>query len=114
MRQDRLRDGPHPPPVRTDTPAATGTAYTCAMHPEVHGSGPSTCPKCGMALEPAAPAAPAARTDWVCPMHPQIVRSEPGTCPICGMATEPRKIGRASCRERASTAAGAAAVTRDV
>src|SRR5262245_6888537 len=92
MSQDRLRDGPHPPPVRTDTLAATGTAYTCPMHPEVHGSGPSTCPKCGMALEPAAPAAPAARTDWVCPMHPQIVRSEPGTCPICGMALEPRTV----------------------
>jgi Cu+-exporting ATPase len=43
-----------------------------------------------MTLEPAAPALPAARTEWVCPMHPQIVRSEPGTCPICGMALEPR------------------------
>ena len=26
--------------------------YTCPMHPEVHNSGPGTCPKCGMALEP--------------------------------------------------------------
>jgi Cu+-exporting ATPase len=45
-----------------------------------------------MALEPAAPVVPAARTEWVCPMHPQIVRSEPGTCPICGMALEPRTV----------------------
>jgi Cu+-exporting ATPase len=28
------------------------TMYTCPMHPEIHHKGPSTCPKCGMALEP--------------------------------------------------------------
>jgi Cu+-exporting ATPase len=27
--------------------------YTCPMHPEVRQQGPGTCPKCGMALEPA-------------------------------------------------------------
>src|SRR6266496_6092200 len=27
--------------------------YTCPMHPEVRQIGPGTCPKCGMALEPA-------------------------------------------------------------
>lgn len=26
--------------------------YTCPMHPEVRQSGPGSCPKCGMALEP--------------------------------------------------------------
>jgi len=31
--------------------------YTCPMHPEVHQKGPGVCPKCGMALEPAMPAA---------------------------------------------------------
>ncbi|HSF07007.1 MAG TPA: copper-translocating P-type ATPase [Methylomirabilota bacterium] len=30
--------------------------YTCPMHPEVRQNGPGTCPKCGMALEPEAPA----------------------------------------------------------
>ena len=34
------------------------TAYTCPMHPEVRQRGPGSCPKCGMALEPVAPAAP--------------------------------------------------------
>jgi Cu+-exporting ATPase len=29
----------------------TGT-YTCPMHPEVEQSGPGSCPKCGMDLEP--------------------------------------------------------------
>jgi Cu+-exporting ATPase len=43
-----------------------------------------------MALEPAAPATPAAGTEWTCPMHPEIVRAQPGNCPICGMALEPR------------------------
>ena len=63
--------------------------YTCPMHPEVRQRGPGSCPKCGMALEPLAPAPTRPRTKWTCPMHPQIVRDEPGSCPICGMALEP-------------------------
>ncbi|HET8609194.1 MAG TPA: copper-translocating P-type ATPase [Burkholderiales bacterium] len=58
------------------------------MHPEVVQDGPGDCPKCGMALEPMLPAAPA--VEYTCPMHPQVVQSEPGFCPICGMALEPR------------------------
>jgi Cu+-exporting ATPase len=46
-----------------------------------------------MALEPVAPVAPAAKTEWTCPMHPEIVRDAPGSCPICGMALEPRAGG---------------------
>ncbi|HLK50261.1 MAG TPA: YHS domain-containing protein, partial [Bryobacteraceae bacterium] len=33
--------------------AADGVLYTCPMHPEVRQMGPGSCPKCGMALEPA-------------------------------------------------------------
>ena len=66
--------------------------YTCPMHPEIRQRGPGNCPKCGMALEPESPAAPADRIEYTCPMHPEIVRSEPGTCPKCGMALEPRTI----------------------
>jgi Cu+-exporting ATPase len=66
--------------------------YTCPMHPEVHKAGPGSCPKCGMALEPATIEAPASRTEYTCPMHPQIVRDAPGSCPICGMALEPRTV----------------------
>jgi Cu+-exporting ATPase len=58
------------------------------MHPEVNESGPGACPICGMALEPASPAAPVTRTDWTCPMHPEVIREGPGSCPICGMALE--------------------------
>jgi Cu+-exporting ATPase len=32
--------------------AAAAVEYTCPMHPEIVRSGPGTCPKCGMALEP--------------------------------------------------------------
>ena len=36
--------------------APPGAIYTCPMHPEVRQRGPGVCPKCGMALEPEAPA----------------------------------------------------------
>ena len=71
---------------------APGARYTCPMHPEVVSDAPGACPKCGMALEPVMPAAPASRTQWVCPMHPEIVGDTPGSCPKCGMALEPRSV----------------------
>jgi len=73
-------------------PDAKGGRYICPMCPGVENDGPAACPKCGMALEPETPAAPASRTEYVCPMHPEIVREEPGDCPICGMALEPRIV----------------------
>jgi Cu+-exporting ATPase len=69
-----------------------GEVYVCPMDPEVRMPRPGPCPKCGMALEPGAVAAPSVKTEYVCPMHPEIVRSEPGSCPICGMALEPRTV----------------------
>ena len=70
------------------------TIYTCPMHPEVRHPNPGSCPKCGMALEPAAPrpAESGARIEYTCPMHPQVVSEEPGNCPICGMALETRTV----------------------
>jgi Cu+-exporting ATPase len=72
--------------------AVEAAEYTCPMHPEVISSEPGDCPKCGMALEPVAPARPATRTEYTCPMHPEVVRDEPGSCPKCGMALEPRTV----------------------
>ena len=87
--------------------------YVCPMHPEVTGTGPTDCPKCGMPLVPAAEAAvehghshghghaappatsprPAHQASggvqYTCPMHPEILRDKPGRCPICGMHLEP-------------------------
>ncbi len=80
---------PRPAAPPAAAPASKVT-YTCPMHPEVRSDKPGPCPKCGMALEPEAPAAAPSKTEYVCPMHPEIVRSEPGNCPICGMALEPR------------------------
>ncbi|MGE5647899.1 MAG: heavy metal translocating P-type ATPase [Acidobacteriota bacterium] len=42
-------------PERPPQPAGLThmVVYTCPMHPEVRQIGPGTCPKCGMALEPA-------------------------------------------------------------
>lgn len=37
-------------------PMATGTTYTCPMHPEIRQDHPGNCPKCGMTLEPVIPA----------------------------------------------------------
>ncbi len=78
-----------------DASAAAATAkpgtYICPMCPGVASEGPSACPKCGMALEPATPMLPT-RTTYTCPMHPEIVRDEPGSCPICGMALEPTTV----------------------
>jgi Cu+-exporting ATPase len=75
----------------TGTPGPP-TAYICPMDPEVRENHHGACPKCGMALEPEIPPAPATRVEYTCPMHPQIVRSGPGACPICGMALEPRTV----------------------
>jgi P-type Cu+ transporter len=71
---------------------AAANAYVCPMDPEVCEDYPGACPKCGMALEPTLPLAPATRVEYSCPMHPQIVRPGPGSCPICGMALEPRTV----------------------
>ncbi len=82
---------PAAPPKEKPAPAA-GAYYTCPMDPEVRQAEPGTCPKCGMALEPAAPPAPLTRTEWVCPMDPEVVQDSPGNCPKCGMALEPRTV----------------------
>jgi P-type Cu+ transporter len=70
--------------------AARAPVYVCPMDSEVRQDRAGPCPKCGMALEPDVPLAPATKIEYTCPMHPQIVRPEPGACPICGMALEPR------------------------
>lgn len=77
---------------RTVVKSAVANSYVCPMDPEIREDYPGACPKCGMALEPAVPAAPATRVEYTCPMHPQIVRLGPGSCPICGMALEPRTV----------------------
>src|SRR5271156_707798 len=76
--------------TKMKAPASLAAEYICPMDPEVSQDHPGACPKCGMALERNAGAAPATRIEYTCPMHPEIVRDGPGSCPICGMALEPR------------------------
>jgi len=59
FRQDPARYSPgtrpdheHDGAGRGGPDAATSVAYTCPMHPEIRQTGPGTCSKCGMALEP--------------------------------------------------------------
>jgi Cu+-exporting ATPase len=47
-----LHPAAKPEPMHEET-ASAGVVYTCPMHPEVRQIGPGSCPKCGMALEPA-------------------------------------------------------------
>ena len=82
----------HGAPLKPKSDETQHGPYVCPMDPEVRESKPGACPKCGMALEPAAPAVPSVKTEYVCPMHPEIVRDKPGSCPICGMALEPRTV----------------------
>ncbi len=78
---------PQPPP---SVPAAA-SGYYCPMHLEVQQTGPGDCPKCGMALDAAAPVSHP-KIEYTCPMHPEVTRSGPGACPICGMALEPKTV----------------------
>ena len=66
--------------------------YVCPMCKGVESDKPGNCPKCGMALEPARPAAQKQKVIYTCPMHPEIEQDGPGTCPKCGMALEPKTV----------------------
>lgn len=84
---------PHDPEGHDQKPATNQQAsgkYTCPMHPEVLSDKPGNCPKCGMALELARPAAQKQSVIYTCPMHPEIEQAGPGTCPKCGMNLEPK------------------------
>jgi len=72
--------------------AASGSPYICPMCPGVGSEQPADCPKCGMALELAQPAAPRRTVVYTCPMHPEIEETESGACPRCGMDLELKTI----------------------
>jgi Cu+-exporting ATPase len=69
-----------------------GSAYYCPMCEGVESDRPGECPKCGMALESAAPPSRKTKRIYTCPMHPEVEQEGPGTCPKCGMELEPKTI----------------------
>lgn len=80
---------PAPAGMPAEGVKTSGNDYFCPMCPEVHSTKPTSCPKCGMALEPVIPGGFPGSSRWTCPMHPEVIRDEPGSCPLCGMALEP-------------------------
>ncbi|MFQ5661404.1 MAG: copper-translocating P-type ATPase [Gammaproteobacteria bacterium] len=77
------------------TPATTGSFYTCPMHPEIKQAGPGSCPECGMTLEMDSIPGMVRESGYTCPMHPEVKQDDPGSCPQCGMALEPVSVPNA-------------------
>jgi len=77
---------------RATEPPAEKTTFVCPMCQGVEQKEPGSCPKCGMALEPAGIAAAGTKTIYTCPMHPEVEQDHPGVCPKCGMALEPKEV----------------------
>jgi len=76
----------------SDEPMENTGKYVCPMCEGVESDEPGDCPKCGMALEPAKPAAAKEKTIYTCPMHPDVEQEAPGNCPKCGMELEPKSV----------------------
>ena len=55
------------------TSSATAGTWTCPMHPQIIRDGPGSCPICGMALEPIAPAAGDGRNPELADMQRRFV-----------------------------------------
>ncbi len=82
----------HPQEHTTKAETKHSAPYFCPMCAGVESDTPGECPKCGMALERARPAALTGKVVYTCPMHPQVEQDGPGSCPICGMALEPKTV----------------------
>ncbi len=63
-------------------PAAPGAIYTCPMHPEIRQDHPGSCPICGMALEPLAPATGGAENTELKDMRRRLVLSAALAVPV--------------------------------
>src|SRR5262245_49546760 len=77
-------------PHATSAVPPTAAKYICPMCAGVASDKQGSCPKCGMALEPAFPVSVERKAVYTCPMHPEIEQDHPGACPKCGMDLEPR------------------------
>jgi Cu+-exporting ATPase len=69
-------------------PMRAGTLFTCPMHPQVRQVGPGSCPFCGMALEPVAPAATTGPNPEFINMRRRFWIGLPLTAVVFGLAME--------------------------
>jgi Cu+-exporting ATPase len=69
-------------------PMRAGTLFTCPMHPQVRQVGPGSCPFCGMALEPVAPAATTGPNPEFIDMRRRFWIGLPLTAVVFGLAME--------------------------
>ncbi len=69
-------------------PMRAGTLFTCPMHPQVRQVGPGSCPFCGMALEPVAPAAATGPNPEFIDMRRRFWIGLPLTAVVFGLAME--------------------------
>ena len=67
---------------KADAAVSEDAIYTCPMDPEVRQVGPGTCPKCGMALEPAVVTADAAENPEMVDMTRRLWIGAALTLPI--------------------------------
>ncbi|HXJ78016.1 MAG TPA: heavy metal translocating P-type ATPase [Candidatus Methylomirabilis sp.] len=84
---DYLSGAPAPsvPAGSAAAPVIDDRTYTCPMHPEVRQRGPGSCPKCGMALEPATPVAEEGPSDELIDMTRRFWISLALTVPLVGL-----------------------------
>ena len=84
-------------PVAVSAPAAaetaTGSTYTCPMHPEIRQGHPGNCPKCGMTLEPVLPELEEAGNPELVDLQPRFWGTLPLTVVVTVLAMFGHRLG---------------------
>ncbi len=80
--------------AETAARAAAAATYTCPMHPEVIQDHPGVCPKCGMALEPRAPAREEAENPELADMTRRFLISTALAIPVLLISMSDMILGR--------------------
>ncbi|HJP67569.1 MAG TPA: copper-translocating P-type ATPase, partial [Sphingomicrobium sp.] len=82
---------------------ASGTIWTCPMHPQIRWDHPGNCPICGMALEPAEPSAVEEANPELIDMTRRLWISAALTLPLVALAMATELVGWEPLPARVST-----------